>query len=121
MEQTSQIETTSKGYVNETEASILDEKTDMFDLDKFAMKEHDIEEDAFNRVSAFISGFPARGKRKLKELIQKGGGMVFDSLTPSITHMIVARQSLENNEDLAYWRSMTSGRPLGTFFFLILF
>ena len=26
---------------------------------------------------------------------------------------------LENNEDLAYWRSMTSGRPLGFYFFLI--
>ena len=102
--------------MNETE---IDEKTDMFDLDKFAAKDHDIEEDAFNRVSAFISGFPARGKKKLKELIQKGGGMVFDSLTPSITHMIVARQSLENNEDLAFWRAMTSGRPIGTLVFYL--
>ena len=105
----------SRIMVEETvsaDTSILPKYSETADLEAFLTEDIDIEDELFQSSRFFITGFTPRHIKMIKTIIRKGGGYIFDSLTPSITHLICARQNAETNRDVIHRNNMTGTKPI---------
>jgi hypothetical protein len=95
--------TSSRLMIEETvnRTSNVQSCSESADFEQFLEKEIDVDDDLFQSSRFFVTGFSPRHSKMIQDIIRRGGGYIFDTLSPSITHLICSRINAESNRDVS--------------------
>ena len=74
-------------------------------LDK--IRNCDITDDLFDSMIFCVTGFNKRQKDQLCKIIKDRGGMIFEKVSSSVTHVLAARTDIHSNPDVALIKEWT--------------
>ena len=68
-------------------------------LDK--IRNCDITDDLFDSMIFCVTGFNKRQREQLCKIIKDRGGMIFDKVSSSVTHVLAAKTDIHSNPEVA--------------------
>jgi NAD-dependent DNA ligase len=78
-------------------------------LDK--IKNCDITDDLFDSMIFCVTGFNKRQREQLCKIIKDRGGMIFEKVSSSVTHVLASRTDIHSNPEVTLVKRMTGPRP----------
>merc|ERR1711892_1006402 len=107
--------TTSQALVEETAINCNNTAGTKYlaDLERQLTAAHKLDEDdgLFGEMRFYISGYSERHKREIEAVVRKNSGFVFDKLSASITHVILSRDGMTGNHDVALYQQFNGPKP----------
>ena len=90
-------------------------------LDK--IRNCDITDDLFDSMIFCVTGFNKRQREQLCKIIKDRGGMIFEKVSSSVTHVLAARTDIHSNPEVnlvkewAYFEKIVNRASIETFIY----